>query len=143
MIMRGSFEWVLFVPFLLFSFFFAWAVFKNILILTRFTKTNGIVGGKTYVASDDRRKEGLYETDVIFVTPDGKEHTVASSVRSNKARHAPGTSVPVYYHPSNPDEARLGTFFDLWLGVLGVGFFWFLLFILWFGTWIGPPPASV
>ncbi len=139
MTFRGTFEWALFIPFLLFSMILFWMIAKNVLVFTRFLKTEGVVGGKTAGNTTELGRTWTYTTDVVFTTKDGQEHTVASTVRSSKARHAVGERVPVYYPPQNPADARLGTFFDLWLGVLGVGFFWFLSFILWFGALVGSP----
>lgn len=138
---RGTFSWPFFVLFFVFSVLVVWLVGKNVVVLARFVRTTGTVGGSEYIEAEERGKVGVYQQEVVFLVDD-KPYRAKLTVRSNPPQYASGDQVPVYYDARDPNQARVGTFSDLWLGPLAVGGFWFIFFILWFGTWVGSPPRG-
>lgn len=140
MTFRGAFSWPLFIPFAAFSTLLLWLIVQNVWVLTRYTRTLGTVGRSEYIESEERGEVGVYQQEVEFRV-DGKIYSTGLRVRSNPPAHARGEEIPVYYDAKNPDEARVGTFFDLWLGPMAIAFFWLVFFILWFGALAGDPPS--
>lgn len=138
---RGTFSWPLFVPLFLFSLLLVWKVGENVIVLTRFVRTMGTVGGSEFIEAEERGESGVYQQEVIFLVEE-KPYRTGFTVRSNPPRYVSGDHVPVYYHPQDPHRARVGVFFDLWLGPIALGGFWFMFFLLWFGAWVGPPPEN-
>jgi hypothetical protein len=61
----------------------------------------------------------------------GKEHTVTSSNNMKPASHRVGDRVAVLYRADKPDDARIDSYWELWLeptipALIGVGFaLWF------------------
>jgi hypothetical protein len=58
-------------------------------------------------------------TEVVFTAEDGLEHRVAADTGTvaypwQKTTIKLGRTVPVRYDPANPDEAHIGSLFNLW-----------------------------
>lgn len=143
---QGHFNWFWFVPFAIFTALILWFTVRSIRIVSTFTKTEGVISEQTYVpptndstaSRNEPRKIGVYTHMATFRAADGATYTATTKVKSNPPRFSNGDTVSIYYNPSNPADASFGTFMDLWLGSILLGFFWFIFFILWFGTLVGP-----
>jgi hypothetical protein len=66
--------------------------------------------------------QSSYRATVAFTAPDGSERRVkgtlwVSAYRKPKTRK--GSAYPVRYNPANPDDARIATLGELWLGPFG------------------------
>lgn len=142
---NGEFKWVLFVPFVFFSVLLAWNLGRTLQAVFLFERTQGEVTGQIYGDNVEgfsylrKSKINLYEHVASFQTEDGKIYYAKTTVRSNPSPFRVGDRVTVYFNRKNPGDARFGTFADLWMGPLALGFFWLIFFFLWFGTWVGKP----
>jgi hypothetical protein len=68
--------------------------------------------------------ESTYRPVVVFTSPAGRHIEFTSGVGSNPPSHTVGEDVTVLYDPSNPNQARIKSFFSLWFGcvlVLALG----------------------
>jgi hypothetical protein len=88
------------------------------------------------VEQPDRNGGVLYRSAVTFRDINGAEHSFVSSAATYPAMNAPGDKVTVYYQPSHPDQAALGSVFELWgtpviLGGMAIGYLVFGLLVLW------------
>jgi TM2 domain-containing membrane protein YozV len=85
-----------------------------------------------------KRSSVSYYPQFIFQTHAGEIIEMTSSVGvSNPSYYSPGEIIDVFYDPSNPYDAKLSTFFQLWAGTLlffaaGVAF---LIFPLGYGIY--------
>ncbi|MEO8089185.1 MAG: DUF3592 domain-containing protein [Gemmatimonadales bacterium] len=59
-----------------------------------------------------------YRPVVEFITATGKRIEFVSSVGSSPPSHRVGEAVKVLYNPTNPQSARIKSFFQLWFGFL-------------------------
>jgi hypothetical protein len=64
------------------------------------------------------RSDGTYHPVVEFTSSTGKRIEITSSVGSHPPSYRVGESVTVLYDPSNPHNAQLSGFMDLWFGFL-------------------------
>ena len=70
----------------------------------------------------DSHRANMYAPVVSFQTPDGQKHEFTGQVWTSSRSWNEGQSLAVLYRPSEPSEARLDSFFQLWFGVLLTGF---------------------
>jgi len=83
-------------------------------------RADGIV---TDLIVDSDSDSDTYHPHVRFVTARGEAVEFTSSVGSNPAGFDIGEHVIVLYDPSNPQDARIDSFVQLWFVPLIVGFF--------------------
>lgn len=86
--------------------------------------------------SSRKGKRGSFHPEVEFKTADGKVVRFTGSAGANPPAYKRGDHVAVIYHANAPENARLDSFLDNWLGVLilgGVG----LVFAVVAGSTIG------
>lgn len=93
------------------------------------------------VSHSDEGTSVVYAPRVQFRTSAGEERIFLSDTGSNPPAFAPGDPVEVLYNPDHPADARLNTFWQLWLGpvicvgigivflVFATGFFILLAFL--------------
>lgn len=144
---HGSFSWILFTVFLVFFVPWCWYTGRSLLAIFTYETSFGVIQDATYVppdpSSSSRQRPlsdvGTYTHQAIFLMKDGQEGRVLTRVRSNPPAFSVGDQVKVYYDKENPSKALIGTFSELWLPSLALGFFTFVFFVLWMGAWIGPP----
>lgn len=89
--------------------------------------TNGTVVELVYSRTSD---SGVYYPAVLFQTKDGVSVGFISSSGSKPASYSVGESVEVIYQASSPQEAKINSFFSLWIGTLvlsGMGLVFFLV----------------
>jgi len=78
--------------------------------------------------SKERDQDGYTYAPVFsFTAEEGRAYTVISETYSSSPGFRVGESVRVRYDPSNPQNARIHSFFQTWggaiiFGVVGVGF---------------------
>lgn len=78
--------------------------------------SEGVVLELKTVESSLRKSRGFtYAPVVKFKTPDGKDIQFQSSTSSNPPEFSVGQTVPVLYNRSNPQEAQVDSFVQLWL----------------------------
>lgn len=78
--------------------------------------TEGVVLELKPVESSSTNSGGYtYAPVVKFKTPDGKNIHFKSSTSSNPPEFSVGQTVPVLYNRSNPQEAQVDSFVQLWL----------------------------
>ena len=127
---KGEFSWMLFVPTILLLGISLFFILRNLTFILASERTEGIVTGNDPTTLREQ---------VEFKTKEGKIVTTSSRTESSNGLRT-GERVTVYYSANNPEgEARIATFRDLWLGPVILGVIGFLFFIMWFGTWVGPP----
>ena len=89
-----------------------------------FLKEATMVSGK--IVRVERRRDShnanMYAPVVSFQTPDGQKHEFTGQVWTSSRSWNEGQSLAVLYRPSDPSDARLDSFFQLWFGVLLTGF---------------------
>jgi len=105
----------------------------------------------------DRDSDGeTYHPHVRFVTAKGEPVEFTSSIGSNPAGFDIGEHVTILYDPSDPQDARIDSFVQLWFGPLFAGVFGLVLataggvvsivFLRWSrrppGPAAGPPPLD-
>ncbi len=148
---HGTFSWPFFLLFFVFFAPWCWYTGQSIKAVLFFEKTSGIIQDATYnppqepsssFSEQPTSRIGTYTHQAVFTTAQGDTRQVFTRVRSNPPPFDRGDRVAVYYNKQNPSEALIGTFLELWLPSLALAFFCFIFFILWIGTWIGPPNVS-
>jgi Protein of unknown function (DUF3592) len=68
-----------------------------------------------------RRRRVTYAPVFRFVTEDGRPVTVVSHTSSNPPSFEPGEAVKVHYKKNHPDDAKIDSFGQLWLGDIVFG----------------------
>jgi hypothetical protein len=94
-----------------------WLFLKQWIIFQSTVKTYGkLIGwGEESSTPNPKFPRIYYYAQVAFETPDGSRHHVTSATGTRPKPKTPmGHPMPVRYHPENPDDARLDTFFDFW-----------------------------
>ncbi len=111
------------LPFLVISIFVGVANYK-------FIHTADRAQGKVVelISSQDSEGSRTYRPKVSFQSTNGESHEYISSSGTNPPAHKVGDKVTLYYENSNPDNAKIDSFMDLWflpaiMGLLGVIFF--------------------
>jgi hypothetical protein len=141
---KGEFLWPLFVPMVILLGISLFFIIRNLTFIVGAERTEGTMIGSVQSPSQQLQKNNggnqtTFREQVEFRTKEGRTVTVLSRTGSSHGLKI-GDRVPVYYHPQHPEEkARIAIFRDLWLGPVILGGIGFLFFIMWFGTWIGPP----
>lgn len=142
---KGSFLWPAFIPMMILLGLFLYFFGKSLHIILTSTRTTGTVSDTSLF---DPRTQALYQeyltdtpsasyTIVTFQTPDGETHFARTHSASSFTMKQ-GAAVPVYYHPSTPNEAYIGVFREFWLVPLIFFVIWFVFFVIWFGALQGP-----
>ncbi|MBP9762843.1 DUF3592 domain-containing protein [Patescibacteria group bacterium] len=137
---KGEFLWIFFIPALVLLGLAIFFLVKNLRIMTSFEKTKGTI--TRYEISHTKQNQTLYQTIVTYKAADGAEREAGSLTRSSSAPGKIGDTITVYYNPAQPEVAHVQTFRDSWLHILLLGAIGFVLFVIWFGTWVGPPAAA-
>ncbi|HEY0289381.1 MAG TPA: DUF3592 domain-containing protein [Pseudomonas sp.] len=76
-----------------------------------------LASGRVFELAVDQSGGSLvYKPVIQFETHDGQLVEFTSSVGSFPASHSVGERVEVVYMPSNPDSAKVNSFFELWVG---------------------------
>lgn len=144
---KGTFEWMFFLPMLVVFAFFAFFTIRSLRIVLTYEKA---LGTATLPESFQAPQlghdfEGLdtVSGDRVYFIVNGTPYVAVSRTRtSSNLNLKEGETVTVYYHPQNPKDNRLGIFRDLWLAPLILGAIWFVFFTIWFGTLMGPTAAG-
>ncbi|MFN8355131.1 MAG: DUF3592 domain-containing protein [Spirosomataceae bacterium] len=102
----------------------AFLVYSQYQFLSSSVKTTGVVIDNIGQRS---KKSTTYTPVIAFQTANGKPITFQGSVSSSPPAFDINEKVEVYYNPANPQEAAIGTFFQLWFlplifGILGTIF---------------------
>ena len=84
------------------------------------------------------RNSFSYAPVVQFQSNDGRSITFISSTSSNPPGYSRGETVDVLYKPLSPEQAKIRSFFSLWIevlvsGILGSIFFLIGVFIIFLG----------
>jgi hypothetical protein len=137
---KGEFLWIFFIPALILLALAIFFLVKNLRIMTSFERTKGTI--TRFETSRSKQSQTLYQTIVEYNATDGTQHEAGSLTRSSSAHGKIGDTITVYYNPTQPDAAHVHTFRDSWLHILLLGGIGFMLFVIWFGTWVGPPTGS-
>ncbi|WP_343584570.1 DUF3592 domain-containing protein [Flavobacterium sp.] len=69
---------------------------------------------------------------ISFVTKDGRQIQFRPDSNNNPLNYSPGEKVEVLYDPSNPKIAKLNAFFFLYTGILVLGIFGAVFFLVGF-----------
>jgi hypothetical protein len=93
-----------------------WLFCKQVAIFNSTQKTYGrLVSWGEERPPNPNSPKVYYYAHVVLQTRDGSEHHVASTTGNRGKPKTPiGHPMPVRYDPSNPDDARLDTYFDFW-----------------------------
>lgn len=134
---KGEFLWPFFVPMFIFLALTLGFTIRNLkLILYSSHATGRVVGFESVEGADGKVTQAQR---VEFKTPDEKIHEALAKVRSSPPSGQVGDRVKIYYSPQQPEEAKVGSFMELWLHVTVFLVLFSIFFIIWFGTWVGPP----
>jgi hypothetical protein len=74
------------------------------------------------IAERDSDGDDVYYPRVRFLTPASEPMEFTGSVGSSPAAFDVGEAVAVLYNPTDPRDARIDSFFQLWFGPLVMGF---------------------
>ena len=148
--LRGTFSWPLFLMFLLFFVPWCWYTGKSVYALLRYEAAEGIIQDMAHVPPQKALKPndqptssiGMYTHRAIFTALDGRQGQALTRVRSNPPAFKVGDRVKVYYDPADPARAMIGTFWELWLAPLVLGFFAGVFLLLWVGALVGDPAPA-
>ncbi len=80
--------------------------------------------------TSDGNKETLYYASFSYQDASGKAYTATAGNGEKTASYAVGDAVPVRYTKSNPADAKIATFGQLWLVPL-------VVFLVGLGIWAG------
>lgn len=154
---KGEFIWFFFVPMALCLGFGLFFLMKNLRILFTYQKTTGIVKDYTSFNEEFKDLDGFadhvetFGLNAIFQASNGQYYGVASTARTSWQSIKPGDRVTVYYLPTDPTNAYVGTITNFWLHIitlLGIGS---VLCLVWYQSWmhspeelsgISPPPPT-
>ncbi len=144
---QGTFSWPLFIVFLVFFAPWCWQTSQSLKIVLTYQVTTGVIQSADYVPPDASQivreralsSVGTYTHQAIFTTADGRQGQAFTRVRSNPPAFEIGDTVKVYHHPTDLTKARIGTFWELWLAPIALGFFTAIFFFLWLGALVGDP----
>ncbi|GAB3704954.1 hypothetical protein GCM10027592_36870 [Spirosoma flavus] len=86
-------------------------------IARSYTVTGEVIDYESQTKYDDEknRTTTYYHPTVHFHTQAGQDVTFTSSVGSSKRSHSIGEQVGVRYLPSDPEDAQVDEFMNLWL----------------------------
>ena len=87
-----------------------WAI-RNIVVLHRGFITSGIVTAVRPTSSDE---QPFYETTFSFNAKDKKSYTVTPNFEERPAPYKIGDNVTVVYNATNPYDATLSSYKDMW-----------------------------
>jgi hypothetical protein len=138
--LRGEFLWFLFIPFIVFLGLSTWSLIDKIRLFSRSTKVIGEVIG--YEARTDPKGRSSLQLRVAYTLPQGEVKEVLSKTGQQPPREQVGERIPVWISRIHPNDARIGTYAELWLAFTIFIVIGGLFFIMWFGTWVGPPPGQ-
>lgn len=100
----------------------AWLLQRNSsTFIASASKAQGEVIALESVGSSRRNSSPTWRPRVRFKAPSGAIIEFAPSSSSNPPAYSEGEVVGVFFNPSNPQDARLDGFFDLWGGAAIVG----------------------
>jgi hypothetical protein len=93
-------------------------MFQRIRFLLKSRVAWGEISGSKESPEINRREVYSYN-EVVFTADDGLEHRAAADTGTvaypwQKTSIKVGRTVPVRYDPANPDEAHIGSLFNLW-----------------------------
>ncbi len=142
---QGTFSWPLFIVFLVFFLPWCWYTGKSVRAVLLYEKAVGTIQEQTYVpptavvapSRHINERSGSYAYKAVFTVRE-TAWQVQARVRSNPPNFEIGDRVTVYYDPRDPSKALIGTFLELWLPTLALGFFAGIFFILWLGALLEP-----
>jgi hypothetical protein len=137
---RGDFLWWVFIPMLVFLGLFIWSAADKAILFRDYTKTTGEV-----IRLENREStDGTISLDirVRYQSRDGQSHETRSKIAQERPRESVGDIIPVWVSKAHPEQARIGTFVELWLGFTISVVIGGIFFLIWYGTWIGPPRKS-
>lgn len=103
---------------LLLGFFFAFSRTRRFLASAQEARAE-VVGVQERVGTNHRDR--VYYPVLRYRTQQGATKEVVSSVGSNPPRHKEGDSVVLLYDPANPDDVRIHSFLNVWVGPLVLG----------------------
>lgn len=86
-------------------------------MLHSYVHTSGIVAGNSFYV-DPEDNSGAYYPNVTFQPEDSRPISFTDGVGTSPARYRAADEVQVIYNPDNPREARINSWFHLWLGPL-------------------------
>jgi len=91
----------------------------------RFLRTASTCAGTILenIRRTDNEGQPCYHPRFAFETPDGREMVVESSFGTNPPSFRPGQQVVVLFDPSEPKDARINTFAQLWGVAIVFGIF--------------------
>jgi len=115
-------------------------LFKNLRVILKFTRTTGTIA--RFESTATKTGPALYQTIVQYKTPDGVEREAGSLTKSSSVSSNTGDRVTVYYNPLHPEQAEVFTFRDSWLHIVILGSIGFILFVVWYGIFIGVSPPG-
>lgn len=115
-------------------------LFKNLRVMLSFTRTTGTI--VRFESTPTKTGSRLYQTIVQYKTPDGVEREAGSLTRTSSVRSKTGDRVTVYYNPLHPEQAEVFTFRDSWLHIVILGSIGCILFVIWYGIFVGVSPPG-
>lgn len=135
---QGEFTWMFFIPALVFFGLLSWFMYKNLRIIVSSTRTHGTIVGFDSIPSREINGKSTDGQRVQFLDAHGRSHEAVAEVRSNPPSGNVGDRITIYYNPTNPDEAHIGSFMEMWLHIVIFGFLFWVFFTIWFGVLVGP-----
>ncbi|ABQ07553.1 DUF3592 domain-containing protein [Flavobacterium johnsoniae] len=98
-----------------------------------FIKKAEVVQGDVVELVRERSNNSImYAPVVSFITKEGSKIEITSSVSSNPPSYNVGETVEIMYNPKEPNKANINSFESLWLGVLVMGIFGIIFFLVGF-----------
>ncbi|WIG94048.1 DUF3592 domain-containing protein [Myxococcus sp. SDU36] len=117
----------------------AFLVTRTALFLSEAVRTEGTV--KMVVVTEPLRRHSnrdreitTYQPHVRFVTPSGDEAWV-TGMAGDPPEYENGEIVSVLYLAESPEDGRIDSFMELWLGAVGAGGVAALLLMFSFAAW--------
>ncbi len=144
---KGTFEWMFFLPMVVIFGFFAFFTFRSLRIALTYEKAQGTatLPEAFQAPALGRDVEALDQVsgDRAYFIVNGTPYVATSRTRtSSNLNLKEGATISVYFNPSDPTDNRIALFRDLWLAPLILGVIWFVFFTIWFGTLMGPTAAG-
>ncbi len=103
---------------LLLGFFFAFSRTRRFLASAQEARAE-VVGMQDRIGSNQRNR--VYYPVLRYRTQQGATKEVVSSVGSSPPRYKEGDSVVILYDPAKPEDVRIHSFVNVWIGPLVLG----------------------
>ena len=120
-----------------------WLAIDKIVLFRDYTKTTGEVidyVDRPYDTPTKLADKPTVGLKVRYQSADGQTRETISKTGEQPPGQVIGDIVPVWVSKTNPEQARIGTFVELWLWFTVCAVIGGIFFIIWYGTWLGPPP---